>query len=146
LLFLVGLLAGCGETGPEVYPVQGRVTVDGQPIHADVGTINLVPDKDKGNTTTFLPTGYLDKEGSYTVYYALGKKGAPPGWYKVQIVASRLGEGPPISTPRPTGLGQAPPSPTPLFDTKFTRAEISGLAFEVVRNPASGAYDLKLTR
>jgi hypothetical protein len=143
---LMGLIAGCGEAEPLVYPVQGLVTVDGHSIHADIATINLVPDKDKGNTTTLLPTGYLNKEGAYTVYYAKGKKGAPPGWYKVQIVASQLGEGPPISTPRPEGAPPAPPPPPPLFDSKFTRAENSGLVFEVVKNPAPGAYDLKLTK
>jgi hypothetical protein len=146
VLLLLGLIAGCGESGPEVYPVKGRVTVNGQPIRAQIGTINLVPDKSKGNNTTLQPTGYLDEDGTYTVYYAKGKKGAPPGWYKVQIVASQLGEGPPISTPRPEGKGPGPLPPGPLFDSKYTRAETSGLAFEVVKDPAAGAYDLKLTK
>jgi len=34
----------------------------------------------------------------------------------------------------------------PLFHGKYTRAATSGLEVEVVRDPAPGAYDLKLTR
>ncbi len=144
VLLLPELAAGCGEAGPEVYPVTGLVTVDAEPLDAHIGAINLVPDKARGNVSTLIPTGYLDGQGSYTVYYAQGKKGAPPGWYKVQIVASQLGDGPPISTPRPRGRGKGPPAR--LFDNKYTRADKSGLAFEVVKDPAPGAYDLKLTK
>jgi hypothetical protein len=42
--------------------------------------------------------------------------------------------------------GHGPRPPPPLFHSKFTRAKTSGLEVEVVRDPAPGAYDLKLTR
>jgi hypothetical protein len=134
--------AGCGGDGIDVVPVNGRVTVDGEPLHADIGTINFVPNKEKGNTTTILPTGYLDANGSYAMYYAQGKRGVPPGWYKVQIVASSLRTGSGSIMPRLNG----PEAPPPLYDRKYTRAEESGLEINAVRSPEAGAYDLKLTK
>jgi hypothetical protein len=144
-LGLAWTLSGCGDSSGAV-PVAGKVFVDGEPLRAKIGTINLVPNKEKGNTTTFEPSGVLDEDGNFTVYYAKGKKGAPPGWYKVQIVASQLGEGSPIPTPRPKDKGVGPPPPKPLFHSKFMRTDTSGLEIEVVKDPAPGAYDLKLTK
>jgi hypothetical protein len=133
--------AGCGG-GIDVVPVSGRVTVDGEPLRAKSGNVAFVPDAAKGNTTTRVPTGYLDENGHYTLYYAQGKKGAPPGWYKVQVAAAAEGEK--VQMPRLKGHGPRPPPP--LFHSKFTRVKTSGLEVEVVRDPAPGAYDLKLTR
>jgi hypothetical protein len=140
---LGALWAGAGCSGPDVVPVRGRVTVNGAPLRSRGGVVNFVPNKDKGNTTTVELTGYLDEAGNYTVYYAQGKKGAPPGWYKVQVTAAPPGEGP-LQMPR-SGGGRTPP-PEPLFDTRFTRTATSGLEVEVVRSPAAGAYDIRLTK
>jgi hypothetical protein len=102
-----------------------------------------VADKEKGNTTTLDLTGYVDDAGDYTLYYAQGKKGAPVGWYRVQVTAAPPGNNP-LQMPRPGGEG--PPPIEPVFDRKFTRADSSGLEIEVVKNPSAGAYDLKLTK
>jgi hypothetical protein len=142
-LGFAGALIGCGGDSVDVLPVTGRVTVDGEELHAKSGNVTFVPDKAKGNTTTFEPSGHLDEKGNYTLYYAQGKKGAPPGWYKVQVAASLQQGDQPIETPRPRG---GPPPPPPLFKSKFTRSTTSGLEVEVVKNAASGAYDLKLTK
>jgi hypothetical protein len=80
--------------------VSGKVTVDQDPLKSRGGVVNLVPNKDKGNTTTLEPTGVVDEDGNYTVYYAKKKKGAPPGWYKVQVTAMPPGDQPP-PMPRP---------------------------------------------
>jgi hypothetical protein len=141
-LGVVWAVAGCGSS--DVVPVSGRVTVDGEPLKARGGVVNFVPMKDKGNATEIQPTGYVDENGNYTVYYAQGKKGAPPGWYKVQVAGIPPGEGP-LQMPRPDWTGP-PPKPAPLFNGKFTRADTSDIEIEVVRNPAPGAYDIKLTK
>jgi len=142
VLGMVWATAGCGDE-PDVVPVSGRVTVDGEPLRSRGGVVNFVPDKAKGNTTTLEPAGVLDEDGNFTVYYATKKKGAPTGWYKVQVTAMPPGDQP-FSMPGSKGRGPKPPKP--LFNWRFTRAADSGLAVEVVRNPAPGAYDLKLTR
>jgi hypothetical protein len=136
-------LVGCGGDSVDVVPVSGQVMVDGEPLRAKSGNVTFVPDKAKGNTTTFEPSGYLDENGNYTLYYAQGKKGAPPGWYKIQVTASRQQGDQPLETPRPRG---GPPPPPPLFNNKFTRSTTSGLEVEVVKDAAAGAYDLKLTK
>lgn len=140
---------GCGGNASDVVAVRGRVMVDGQPLRAKVGVVSFVPDKDRGNSTTLEPTGYVDEDGYYTLYYAQGKKGAPLGWYKVQVVATDQTthpSGQPMATPKPKRLGGNEPPPKTLFHSKFTRFATSGLAIEVVRNPAPGAYDLPLTK
>jgi hypothetical protein len=142
------LLGGCNSDGVDAVQVSGRITVDDEPLRSKGGIVNFVPNKDKGNTTTLEPTGQVDEDGKYTVYYAKGKRGAPPGWYKVQVTVMPLGDRPP-PMPQPKGKvkGKAVQQPPPpLFNTKYTRADKSGLDIEVVRDAAPGAYDLKLTR
>jgi hypothetical protein len=120
----------------------GKVTVDGEPLRVNSGTVTFKPDRDKGNDATVEPSGSLEKDGIYTLYFAPGKKGAPPGWYKVQVVASQVGPG--MKMPRPANF-PAPPAEV-LFNSKFTSTETSGLEIEVVKDPAPGAYDLPLTK
>jgi hypothetical protein len=139
-LAVLGAAAGCAGGGPEVVPVRGRVTVNGEPLRAKSGNVTFVPDRAKGNTTTFQPVGYLDEDGNYTLYYDQGKQGAPPGWYKVQVAATSG------KVQMPGSRGKGPPPPPPLFHKKYNRAATSGLAVEVVRDPAPGAYHLKLTK
>jgi hypothetical protein len=74
-------LAGCG--GGDTLPVSGQVTVDGAPLWAPGAIVTFKPEPAKGNHAKVDPTGYLDDQGRYTLYSAPGKKGAPPGWYKV---------------------------------------------------------------
>jgi hypothetical protein len=145
VLGLAWSAAGCGgDSGVgHVLAVSGHVFVDSQPLRGMHGTVTFVPDLDKGNSTTVTPTGTLDDDGNYTLYYAQGKKGAPPGWYKVQVTAAQLGPG--AQMPRPKGVPGGP-KVQPTINSKFTNAKTSGLKVEVVENPEPGAYDLKLTK
>jgi hypothetical protein len=122
---LLPLLSGCGEGGSPgtLYPVSGRVTVDGVPLRE--AQLLLLADAEKGNKTAELPLGQL-KDGEYSVM-TWGKPGAPPGWYKVRVKTSYPG-----SPEKPVAL------PARYFDVKS-----SPLAIEVVASPAPGAYDLK---
>jgi hypothetical protein len=143
-LGIVSAIAGCGRDSIDVVPVTGRVLVDGEPLQAKSGNVAFVPDKAKGNTSTIEPIGYLDEEGNYTLYYAQGKKGAPPGWYRIQVAAALQHEEHPNSMSKRLGGGPRPP--LPLFNSKFTHYTTSPLEVEVVRDPAPGAYDLNLTK
>lgn len=143
VLGIVALLAGCGDN-VDVVPVSGRITVDGEPLHVGGGLVNFVPIKEKGNTTDLQPAGVVDENGNYEVYYSTKKKGAPPGWYKLQVTASPPGiRHIPLPGERKKKKGSLPPPP---FDRKYMRFADSGLELEVVRNPSPGAYDLKLTK
>jgi len=136
---------GCGgdpDVG-KVVAVSGQVFVGAEPLRGTQGTITFVPDLSKGNSTTVQPTGTLDDDGNYTLYYAQGKKGAPLGWYKIQVSAAHLGPG--MQMPRPKGVPGAS-KVKPTINSKFANAKTSGLEVEVVETPGPGAYDVKLTK
>lgn len=125
-------LSGCGSASEKLTPVVGKVTVNGTPLRS--GSVTFHPDAQKGNSTPHIPVGILDAEGTYKLTSAT-KEGAPPGWYKVTVSAQE-----PIDPQNP----YAPPKH--LISPKFSDASASGLAVEVVDNPAAGAYDLTLPK
>jgi hypothetical protein len=134
------LAAGCGDDSGvgKTVPVAGQVTLDGGPFTAATTVILFKPDAARGNTSPLEPTGTVDGQGSYTLS-TRGKKGAPPGWYKVIVTASE---------PRadaPKGHRQQRPSPKSLVPARYGQAATTPVALEVVENPAAGAYDLKLS-
>jgi hypothetical protein len=138
---LLVLVLGCGDGSPPIrtLPVAGTITVDGEPLRAQEGTVLFKPNKVKGNTTSWEPFGSIDGNGRYSLQTA-GKRGAPPGWYRVIVAA--------YETP-PTGKPSAMFKPA-HYDVRVNRrygdAKTSGLEVEVVEKPESGPYDLKLTK
>lgn len=44
----IGVVAGCGDTGPQRYTRSGQVTFNGQPVAK--GEIVFMPDRDKGGS------------------------------------------------------------------------------------------------
>jgi hypothetical protein len=70
--------AGCGQSGPEVAPVSGRVTLDGQPIFE--AEVLFQPDDRKSPSY-----GFTDRDGRYELGYKRGVKGALIGWHTVSI-------------------------------------------------------------
>jgi hypothetical protein len=122
----------CGTSAEKLTPVAGKVTVNGSPL--TTGSVTFHPDAQKGNNTPHIPVGTLDAEGNYKLMSST-KEGAPLGWYKVTVTAQE-----PIDPKNP----YAPPKH--MINPKFSDAETSGLAVEVVEKPAAGAYDLKLAK
>jgi hypothetical protein len=128
-------LAGCGqgpEGGEKLLPVAGKVTMGDKPL--TTGAVTFHPDAAKGNSTPHIPVGFLDAQGNYKLKSAT-KDGAPPGWYKVTISAHE-----PVDEKNP----YAPPKH--IIDPKFGSEQTSGLAVQVVENPAPGAYDFNVTK
>jgi len=121
---LVLALSGCGGVGT-LYPVSGKVTVDGKPLKD--GQVSFVPDKEKGNKAPVAPFGKI-KDGSYSLD-TKGQPGAPAGWYQIMVETQYPG-GPEKHTELPR---------------RFSDPGKSGLAVEVVPSAAAGAYDLKVT-
>lgn len=137
-LFLASL-AGCQRdpsgVGPTV-PVAGSVRVAGKPLTS--GMVIFRPDTAKGNHSRHEPRSPLDGQGNYRLTTA-GKDGAPPGWYKVAVVAEK-GRDP--GDPQ-GGHGHAPP--VWVLPLKYIDPEKSGLTCEATANPLPGAYDFQIT-
>lgn len=129
---LVALSLGCGQEsgGEQLFPVSGKVRYKGEPL--TTGTVILVADPIKGNTTKHEPRGPIDDQGTFQVSTA-GRLGAPRGWYKVAVIANK-----PAS---PDKLYAVTGS---LLPKKYGNANTSELAFEVTAKPADGAYDIVL--
>jgi hypothetical protein len=119
---------GCGSSGKDkLIPVSGKVILGGSPLTA--GQVAFHPDLAKGNKAKGVPTGSIGGDGSYSLTTD-GKPGAPVGAYKVTV-----------STNFPGMSG----TPVPI-NAKYNNPNGSGLDREVVPNPASGAYDLQVTK
>jgi hypothetical protein len=135
---LLGMGCGMDSGIGKLYPVAGQITLDGKPLAGETVRVLFKPDAAKGNTTAFEPVGIVDGQGGYTLI-TQGKEGAPPGWYKVVVVATA------DRPPRPaTGQGRRPVALQSLLPAKYGTAETTDLAVEVVENPPSGAFDLPL--
>lgn len=135
------LMTGCGRhIGPEVHPVRGIVTLDGDPLEA--ATVGFTP----VDSSTGLPaTGVTDAEGVYTLTTVQGGKpggGAMIGDYLVTIDKISVEEQPPRSR-KPSAPGSEPaPPPTPMFRSlipeAYGRRTTSGLRVTVDRGSNSG--------
>jgi hypothetical protein len=138
--FLLLLPAGCGDSSGvgKTVPVTGQVTLDDRPLSAKSTVILFKPDTGRGNTSPFDPTGTVDAQGRYTLF-TNGKKGAPPGWYKVIVTATELRAAGDSKGPR-----QHHPTPRSLLPARYGQAATSPLAIEVAEDPKPRAYDLEL--
>jgi hypothetical protein len=139
LACLLAAPLGCDSSGVgTTYPVAGSITLDGKPFTAPTVTVLFKPDPTKGNTTSFEPVGTVDEHGRYTVR-TNGRDGAPPGWYKVVVTAfSGRPEHSKITHDKR-------PIVQSLLPERYGSVASSTLAIEVVENPRTAAYDLKLT-
>jgi hypothetical protein len=134
---LCALLAlGCTKQGPPLAPVKGKVTVDNQAVTS--GHVSLVPVQEGSGTAGMssgsggLSAGIIDSSGNYTIFTG-GKEGAPLGKYKVTVNPTMV----------PAGDKGTPARP---YNEKFSNARTTTIEIEVVANPDSGRYDLKLTK
>jgi hypothetical protein len=125
---LLFTLAGCGKT--EVfYPVEGEVQYKGKPLPR--GAVILSPDTSKGNKTPHEPRGTIE-DGRYQVT-THPNVGAPPGWYRVGVIAK---EAPDAKNPYAVTRS--------LLPEKYGKPDESQLTLEVVEKAAPGSYDLLL--
>jgi hypothetical protein len=84
-LCILAMLAGCG--GPTPVPVEGKVTLDGQPLAG--ATVILVAKEGPIDERTF--SGETDDQGHYSVKRADGRgPGVPPGIYTLKITSVKV--------------------------------------------------------
>jgi hypothetical protein len=62
------------------------------------------------------------------------KEGAPPGWYKVVVIAAE-----PLNPDDPYTPGKS------YIAVKYNAPQTTDLSLEVVASPKPGAYDLEMT-
>jgi hypothetical protein len=122
-------LAGCGDSGPKLVSVQGKVTLtDGSPVK--YGHVILHPDAASGNKSQEVCQGTI-QDGVYTIQTG-AREGAPVGKYKVSIEAA-------------AEVDPNNPYFTEWFaDEKYVSPDTSKLTMEVVDSPEPGRYDFKL--
>jgi hypothetical protein len=125
---------GCSRADKFV-PVKGRVTINGQPLAAAGSGIAFIPDTAKGNTSPHEPRGQLSATGEYELSTA-NQPGAPPGWYKVLVLAHSE----PASAKDPYAV------PKWLVPIEYTKADKTLLSVEVVAQPAADAYDFDVKK
>lgn len=132
-------LVGCGKGDPygigKTVKVQGTISLGKEPLRippGGFGKVWLYPDTSKGNNSPQIPIGAIGPKGGYKVF-TRDQEGAPPGWYKVMIVATEPG----LKKSRDR---------KPLLHAKYSSPETSGLFIHVVETPAPGAYNLKVTK
>lgn len=123
--------AGCNN-GPseKLCAVHGKLTVDGKAV--PTGNITFYPDTQKGNETLHQPMGVIDAEGRYELIVPGGRKGAPPGWYKVVVYS--------VDDPQPM-------KPNKYFvHADYASVDTTPLKVEVIAEPEAGRYDWKLKK
>jgi hypothetical protein len=76
---LVLAVAGCG--GPKLYPVKGRITLEGKPMKGG-GAITFMPVSDQ---TAKLASGTIDENGNYELMTEKPGDGSMPGEFRVVI-------------------------------------------------------------
>jgi hypothetical protein len=132
LLTLVLFASGCG--GSKLIPVEGKVTVANQPLKT--GNVTYHPDVAGGNKGSYpsLPMGTIDETGKYTLSTG-GKPGAPPGKYKVTVVATV-----PLDAKNPYSM------PKHLIDKAHADAGTTTLSKEVKEGAPADQYDLALAK
>ncbi len=126
-LAFVLALCGCGEDGPPVVPVNGKVMRDGKPL-TNVA-VSFVP-----TGSGLAAIGKADSSGNIQLQ-TNGRPGAMVGTYKVGITE-------PIREMTPEALASGGPPPV-SFDPKFESPNSSGIEYTVAES--GGTFEFTVT-
>jgi len=123
------LLAGCGKSGLELFPVHGRVTLDGQPL-ADAGVMFLAGDNGPS------ASGTTNSDGVFELM-TVNAVGAIGGKHDVAIAKRKYVGVKPGEPPAPGGLRVEWYSPK-----KYANPSTSGFSAEVSAEDNEFNFDL----
>jgi hypothetical protein len=92
-LALLAAAGGCGDGKQrmKLYPVEGKVLVDGQPPSNAV--VVFFPDSPWADVNADYPRAGVKEDGSFKVTTYRSGDGAPPGSYRVTVDTSSRAEG-----------------------------------------------------
>jgi hypothetical protein len=122
--------AGCGDSGPELVPVVGKVTIDGQPATEGAVTYR------HASTGAFEASGLIQPDGTYKLMRK-DQEGAQAGQYRVVVFVRK--------TPK-TPTGEMAGLPSIIVNKKFTDPKTTPLSVEVKKDAPAGHYDLAVSR
>ncbi len=126
------LFLGCGESGPKLNPVAGKISYDGKPLTR--GTISLRPEKASAKETSIEPYAEIKADGSFELKTG-AKDGAPVGKYIVLVTATEEID--------PKNASAAPKD---LIPRKYGDPQSPMLRLEVVEKPSPNQYDIVLKK
>lgn len=129
ILLFAALAAGCTGAPEKTYPVEGTVTLDGQPVAGLIlfGAIDPAPSGKR-----YTARGAVDSRGRYELSTFGQGDGAVAGWYEVTVSDLRV------------GMTNEQDNPEPIIPLKYGSPEQSGLKFEV--KPQHNKIDIELHR
>ena len=81
-------LAGCAGEASPLVPVEGTVTMEGQPVTEAVVTFTPI-----GHTLGNGALGGVDQAGHFSLTDVRGGEGAHPGTYRISIYPTPVGQG-----------------------------------------------------
>lgn len=119
-LCALAALTGCGNGDPKLYPLTGKVTLDGLPLSPKPGETAFVEfsaDAKAGNTSPHLPRGAIGADGTYAAT-TTNLPGIHAGAWLARVVYQR----------EPAAGGKNPYAPpVGLVAPKYTDFATSGL-------------------
>ncbi|EAQ82059.1 hypothetical protein DSM3645_00055 [Blastopirellula marina DSM 3645] len=123
-LLVAALSLGCGGShGPQLFPVQGKVTYEGKPLSR--GTIIFNP----VNEALPASRGEIQPDGTYVLSLAQAGDGAVPGEHRVIVNSStQVKQGMEINDPDYE-------LPRPLVPTKYSSLSTTPLSQTVKEEP-----------
>lgn len=129
VLLLVVSMGCSSQSGPELIPVKGKVTLNGK-----AATEGSVMFSDMA-TGMIKPLAGIESDGSYSIMHNR-QPGAPAGEYRVTVYVTETAKGPD---------GQFQGLPKTLSNSKFSDPKRTPLKVEVIKDAEVGAYDLSVT-
>jgi hypothetical protein len=132
LLLSLACLVGCGGgKGPTLYPVTGKVLVNGKPAH----NATVVFHPTAGGAEAVKPHATVGADGTFSLTSFATGDGAPAGEYRVTVEWWQ-------SPVKKAGDPDAPP--VNQLAAKYGKAESSGLVAQVQDGPTElKAFELK---
>lgn len=122
-------LVGCGDSGPPLIPVQGKVFINGKP--ASEGGVTF---RSAENQMVQL-VGAIRSDGAYVMMHNR-QEGAPQGQYIVTVLVTETAK---TADGKYTGL------PKTISSQKFSDPATTPLKVEVKEGNAAESYDLQVT-
>lgn len=128
VLFFAICLTGCGDKGPKLMPVSGRVTFQGKPV-----SVGMVRFSNPSAGIDMLAD--LQQDGVYSVRMAKGN-GLPEGTYAVAVTPPRVDA--------PVGSMTTPTLPKcPDIPAKYRDPSTSGLTLTLKSDNAEFSIDMQ---
>lgn len=122
-------IVGCGDNGPPLIPVQGKVFINGKPATEGGVTFRRVDNQ------MLQLAGAIQPDGTYVMLHNR-QQGAPQGQYTVTVLVTETAK---KADGTYTGLPKA------ISNQKFSNPATTPFKVEVKEGNAAEAYDLQVT-